>query len=411
MGLIKAITSTVGGALADQWLEVIEANNMDNQTLCTNGVLVQKDDRRRGSNVKGTPDVISNGSRIHVYPNQFMMLVDGGKIIDYTAEPGYYTVDNSSQPSFFNGEFGDALKESLDRFRYGGVSSQRQKVFFINLQEVRGIKFGTPNPVNYFDNFYNAELRLRSFGNYSMKITDPLLFFNEVVPRNASRVQVDDVNDQFLSEFLNAFQTSIGQMSADGISIRQIQSKTMDLARYMRDTLDEEWRELRGFEIIAVGINSISYDQKSQELIDMRNQAGLLSDPNIRETYVQTSVARGLEAAGSNEGGAAQAFMGMGLGMNAGGNFMGAASQSNQAAMQQQQQQEKQAQVNHGGSSSASTEWECTECKQSNPDSAKFCSSCGTKRPDKVSARFCAECGTKTENPSAKFCANCGSTL
>ena len=408
MGLIKAITSTVGGALADQWLEVIEANDMDNQTLCTNGVFVQRDDRRKGSNVKGTTDVISNGSKIHVYPNQFMMLVDGGKIIDYTAEPGYYTVDNSSQPSFLNGEFGDALKESLERFRFGGVTSQRQKVYFINLQEIRGIKFGTPNPVNYFDSFYNAELRLRSFGNYSIKVTDPLLFFNEVVPRNASRVQVDDVNDQFLSEYLNAFQTSIGQMSADGISIRQIQSKTMDLARYMRDALDEEWRSLRGFEIIAVGINSISYDSKSQELIDMRNQAGMLSDPNIRETYVQTSVARGLEAAGSNEGGATQAFMGMGLGMQAGGNFMGAASQSNQSQAWQQQQQE--AAAGQAAAASADT-WTCGECNHSNAGSANFCSNCGTKRPETQANRFCPECGTKVESPDAKFCSGCGSKL
>ncbi len=51
----------------------------------------------RGQNTKGTNNTVSNGSVIHVYDNQFMMLVDGGKVVDYTAEPGYYKVDNSSR--------------------------------------------------------------------------------------------------------------------------------------------------------------------------------------------------------------------------------------------------------------------------------------------------------------------------
>ena len=75
MGIIKAVTQAVGGAFADQWLEVIEADNMGDQTVFTKGTLI-----RRGENKKGTDNVVSNGSMIHVYDNQFMMLVDGGKI-------------------------------------------------------------------------------------------------------------------------------------------------------------------------------------------------------------------------------------------------------------------------------------------------------------------------------------------
>ena len=109
MGIIKAISSAVGGGLADQWLEVIEPDRMSYTTVCTAGVTVRRDDKR-GSNRKGTENTVSDGSVIHVYPNQFMLLVDGGKIVDYTAEEGYYTVQNSSLPSMFNGQFGDSLK-------------------------------------------------------------------------------------------------------------------------------------------------------------------------------------------------------------------------------------------------------------------------------------------------------------
>jgi membrane protease subunit (stomatin/prohibitin family) len=361
MGIIKAAIGAVGGALADSWLEAIEPDAMSDTTVMSMGVKVRRDDKR-SSNTRSTDNIISNGSLIHVYPNQFMMLVDGGKVVDYTAEEGYYTVDNSSMPSLFNGQFGETLKETWQRFKFGGTPGLSQKVYYINMQEVKGIKFGTQNPVQYFDNFYNAELFLRAFGNYSIKIVDPMLFFFEAVPRDKEKVDIADINAQYLSEFLSALQTAINQMSADGIRVSYAPSKSIELSKYMADVLDADWKALRGFEVRSVGIASISYDEESQKLINMRNQGAMLGDANVREGYVQGSVARGLEAAGSNEGGAGAmgAFMGLGLGMNAGGTFMGAASASNQAQMAAQQKPSED--------TAAAKGWTC-ECGQVNPDS------------------------------------------
>lgn len=398
MGLIKAISSAVGGSLADQWLEVIEPNDMGDNTVFTSGVKVRKDDRR-GSNRKGTSDTVSNGSIVHVYPNQFMILVDGGKVVDYTAEEGYYKVDNSSLPSLFNGSFKDSLKESFQRVKYGGVTPTSQKVYYINLQEIKGIKFGTPNPLNYFDDFYNAELFLRTHGTYSIKITDPLLFFMEAIPRNKNKVEMQDINEQYLSEFLDALQSTMNQMSIEGIRISHVASKGRELSKYMATTLDEEWRQMRGFEVQSVGISSISYDDESKELINMRNKGAMLGDPSVREGYVQGSVARGLEAAGSNEGGATGAFLGMGLGTQAGGGFMGAASASNQNQMNQQQQQNQEAQKASPGDN-----WFCTECGAKN--SGAFCGECGNKRAS-APASQCSKCGFKPEG-DPKFCPECG---
>ena len=88
MGIIKAVMSAVGGGLADQWLEVIEPDDMGDNTVFAGGVKVRPNDKRN-DNKKGTADTVSNGSVVHVYPNQFMMLIDGGKVVDYTAEEGY----------------------------------------------------------------------------------------------------------------------------------------------------------------------------------------------------------------------------------------------------------------------------------------------------------------------------------
>jgi membrane protease subunit (stomatin/prohibitin family) len=388
MGIIKAAFGAVKGALADQWLEVIEAADMGDDTVFCEGVKV-----RKGENVKGSDGTVSNGSVIHVYANQFMMLVDGGKVVDYTAEEGYYKVDDSSMPSLFNGEFKDALKDSFERIKFGGVTPKKQKVFFVNLQEIKGLKFGTRNPVNYFDNFYNAELFLRAHGNYSVKITDPLKFYAEAVPRNKSHVKLEDINEQYLAEFLEALQSAIGQMSVDGIRISHIQAKGRELGKYMADILDAEWKQMRGMEIQAVGIASISYDEESQKLINMRNQGAMLSDAAIREGYVQGSIARGMEAAGSNSAGAAAAFMGMGVGMNAAGGFMSSASAANMQQMQMQAQQQA-AQEAPAGS------WTC-ECGSVN--TGKFCGECG--KPAQKKEWFCTECGAKN---TGKFCSECG---
>lgn len=401
MGIIKAIGQAIGGGFADQWLEIIEPDNMGDQTVFCRGIKV-----RKGQNVKGTDDTVSNGSLIRVYDNQFMFLVDGGKVVDYTAEPGYYKVDNSSMPSLLNGELDEVLIEAYERIKFGGQTPSKQKVYYINLQEIKGIKFGTRNPINYFDCFYNAELFLRAHGTYSVKIVNPLQFYAEAIPRNKDHVDISEINEQYISEFLQALQASINQMSADGTRISHVSGKAMELGKYMASVLDQDWNQMRGMEIQAVGIASISYDEESQKLINMRNEGAMLSDPTIREGYMQGHIARGMEAAGSNSAGAMQGFMGMGMGMQMGGNMAGQMSQTNMAQMQMQQAnaQMAAAQQTPAGAAVVNTQpiadtWTC-ECGHIN--SGKFCPECGKPAPAK---EWTCECGQVN---SGKFCPECG---
>ncbi len=426
MGLIKTAVNAVRGALADQWLEFIEPDRMSDTTVMAPGIKMRAGDSRN-SNFKGSASTVSNGSYINVYPNQLMMLIDNGKIVDYTVEPGRYKVDHSSLPSLFNGEFGEVLKETFDRYRFGGITPGVQKVYYINLQEIKGIKFGTKNPISYFDNFYNAELFLRGFGTYSIKIVNAIKFYMEAIPKDKERVDINDINEQYLSEFLTAFQTAINQMSVDGIRISHVLSKGDMLRKYMMTVLDEEWNEMRGMEIRSVGIDSISYDAESNKLIHMRNTGAMLEKPGIREGYVQGSIARGMEAAGSNANGSMAGFMGMGVGMQAAGGFMGAASQTNSAQMQQMQEsqmreQQRAAEAKEevpGAAALPKEEWQCS-CGEMN--GGRFCTSCGGAKPVSTSnstwtcscgaansGKFCSECGTKKpEGPKSCRCDKCG---
>lgn len=431
MGIIRALGQATAGGFADQWLEVYEANDMGERTVFTNGVLI-----RRGQNVKGTNDTVSNGSIIHVYDNQFMMLVDGGKVVDYTAEPGYYKVDNSSMPSLFNGQFGDTLKEAFNRIKYGGQTPTVQKVFFINLQEIKGIKFGTRNPINYFDSFYNAELFLRAHGTYSVKITNPLQFYAEVIPRNRDRVDIESINDQYMSEFLEALGSSINQMSADGTRISYVASKARELGKYMADVLDEEWNQMRGMEIQAVGIASVSYDEESQKLINMRNEGAMLgTDFNVLRGMAVKNVTQGIRDAGSNTGGAMNAFMGVGMGMNTlNGTLSGLGSLQTPGDMAGMGQPGPAAGGMNPGMTAAGTQqsagtaggWTC-ECGAVN--TGKFCSECGKPAPAPRTGwtcvcgavntgKFCSECGKPAPKAewtcecgavnTGKFCSDCG---
>ncbi len=401
MGLIKTGLNSIGGGLADQWLEVIEPFDLSDGTVMTTGVQVRKDSKRQG-NKKGTEGFISDGSVVYVYPNTMMLLIDGGKIIDYTAEEGYYTVDNASAPSMFSGSLKESIAESFNRFKYGGLPPQRQQVVYINLQEIRGIKFGTPAPLNYFDNFYNAELFLRAHGTYSIKVVDPILFYTNVLPKNKQRVTISEINDQFLSEFLTALQTSINQMSQAGERISYISSKSMELSKFMSSVLDEDWTHLRGMEVVSVGVSSISYTDDSKELINMRNKGAMLGDAAIREGFVQGSVAEGLRDAGSNPGGSVQGFMGVNMGMGGSGDYLSQSSRQNHEQMKEQVQQANPIQ---------SDIWICSNDQTEN--TGKFCSECGQAKPVQQGVGIKMRCANCHEiimivDTVPKFCPECG---
>ena len=179
-------------------------------------------------------------------------------------------------------------------------------------------------------------------------------------------------------------------MSADGIRISFVSSKGRELGKYMSETLDTDWKQMRGMEIQSVGIGSISYTQESQDLINLRNQGAMMSDPTIREGYIQKNIADGIKNAGSNPNGAMNGFIGMGLGMQGTGQFMGSFSETNRKQMET-----KQAEIE-----THKDEWVCS-CGHKN--SGNFCSNCGEKKPQNNA--WTCECGTSN---TGNFCSNCG---
>ncbi|HHY83421.1 MAG TPA: virion core protein [Clostridiales bacterium] len=449
MGIIKAAAGAIGGALADQWLETIEPSKMDNTILATYGVLVRKNDFR-SSNRRRTEDVVSNGSIIHVPENVYMLLVDGGKIISATDEPGYYQVDNSRAPSIFfksdegkeipgynntgrnaikrPGGFINTLKDSWERFKFGGTTPVKQQVVYINKQEIPNIRFGTKTPVPYTDRVLVpgrvVPCKVTSFGTYSIKIGDPILFYAGVCSKSGkTSLTVMDLAEQYLNEFLMAYTTALANLSSDMVLVSDIPTRTMELGQYMAEVLDKEWLAHRGFYIQSVGIAGISFDEKTEKLLDQYAKDSILLDPNARAARMTGSIASGLEAAGANEGGAMLGFAGMAMGMNVAG------AMGMMPGQQATQQGAENARVQGAGMQG----WTCS-CGNKMTDDARFCSKCGSKKPEPKpedknwkcscghisNGLFCPNCGKKKPSnqkwtcscghiAEGNFCSQCGS--
>lgn len=150
MGLIKAATGAVGGGLADQWKEFFYCEALAENILVTKG---HKRVAGRTSNVKATDNIISNGSVIAVADGQAMIIVEQGRIVEFSAEPGEFTFDNSTEPSIFAGDLGksitDSFKNMVKRFTFGGEPPKDQRIYFFNKKELVGNKYGTPSPVPF----------------------------------------------------------------------------------------------------------------------------------------------------------------------------------------------------------------------------------------------------------------------
>lgn len=113
-------------------------------------------------------------------------------------------------------------------------------------------------------------------------------------------------------------------------------------------------------------------------------------------------MAAGLEAAGSNQGGAMLGFAGMAMGMNT-ANAMGV--MPNQQAPQQQPPSPQGPSQYAGAAAVTTSGWVCT-CGNHMTGNAKFCSECGGKKPEEQTDQWKCSCGSK--NSGGKFCNNCG---
>ena len=405
MGLIKAGMGAVGGVLGDQWKEFFYCDALDADTLVAKG---QKrlSSQGRSSNTSAEDNIISNGSAIAVANGQCMIIVEQGKVVEVCAEPGEYRYDTSSEPSVFEGDLGSNIKAVFQqigkRFAFGGDPGKDQRVYYFNTKEIIGNKYGTPQPIPFriIDQTIglNATVSIRCFGEYSYRLVNPILFYTNVCGNVESLYDRSEIDSQLKTELLTALQPAFAKIGAQGVRYDELPAHTMDLADALNEVLDKKWGELRGIEVVAFGVSSVTANPEDEKRLKDLQFSTPLTNPAMAAARIAGAQAQAMQDAANNEGGmgAMGAFMGMGMAQNAGG--MNAGQLFGIAQQQQQQQQQQQP----AAAAPAAGGWTCA-CGHAG-NTGKFCSECGQPQPAPAKEWTC-ECGTKN---SGKFCSNCG---
>ena len=356
MGFIKAFAGSIGGSFADQWKDFYMPMQNVPATAAIFRAVPQGTNNGRGENTKGSENIITNGSKILVPDGMALVTLQDGAVTGCVTEPGgyIYTSDDPNSKSFFSGDgiVASTIKQSWERFKFGGQPGSQQLAFYVNLKEIPNNRFGTQSEIYWDDAYLNAQVGAITRGTYSLKILDPILFVKNFVPvayLQAGAPVFDfadmdnDAGAQLFNEVVGSLSAAFSNYTNDpskGNRITKIQGDQIGFAQSLSQAVEDayKWKTDRGLEIVKVAIQAIEYDEDTKKLLSDVKKADALSG-NRGNSFMQQAVARGMQAAGENPngGGAAMAFMGMGL--NSVGNAVGGLQQQpNQTANNQPQE-------------------------------------------------------------------------
>ena len=410
MGLIKALSNAASTALGDQFKEFVTCPTIAKNVLIQRGIV-----NHGKGNSNPSEGVISNGSTIVVPQGMAMMIIDNGEIKEFTAEPGTFYFDTSSEPSIFTGGLGkgiiDTFKTIGKRFTYGGQTAKDQRVYYVNLLTIVGNKFGSPQPKKITDEKYGM-LEVTFFGEYAFKVVDPIQLVNSVIGANPSDTVTYEeiIGTQLQAKFVEQITQAISiVMRKHKVSFGDISLYNSDISNEMNVCLDESWRGLYGLEITDVAIGDINLTDESMTKVNKIDEATIFSNQNLQSGLMASASADALRNASSNPNGAMMGFMGMNMASGAAGSMIGAVNQGNNgnqgmytptnqqpeagtlfashAPAQEETPEEVKEEVNE------ETE-PVEEAKEETPaENVKECPNCH----EPVDGKFCSNCGTKIE--------------
>ncbi|MEA4804863.1 SPFH domain-containing protein [Acetobacterium wieringae] len=343
MGIIKAFIDSVGGSFADQWKELITAGHFDEHTVVAPGIL-KTNNNGRGVNSLGSTDVISNGSKIFIPENTAAFIFSQAGIEGIITTPGGYEYRDGEESLFDGNDLETSIfKQTEDRIGFGGISSMEKKIAFVNLREIRDIKFGTRGPQVYNDLFYGCDLEIYAYGSFSIKIVEPKKFIKNFVPANVNSYSFDNpkVRAQVLSEFLQSFIIALNSLSTSH-RISQLPSQAVEISkRISNDSYNAgTWKERFGFELVKVAVENIEFSPESRQLINQfsANKMNMRAYEDVSQRAsniaAQQKIAQGIQDNGLGNGGGM--LFGMNMAQNIGSQGQPAATQSSSMSFDEQ---------------------------------------------------------------------------
>ena len=315
MGIFNSITDAIGGMIADQFLDAYTAQPFDEYTAISPAV--PKDGEPIST--KKSLGVIPNGSRIYVPENTAAIIVDQAGISEVLTEPGGYQFWNGRKTVFVGDSFSEVVKEQMnDRLASGGKLLDDKRILFVNLREIRDVKFGTKGQHAYHDAFYDVDLSIRAFGNFSIKIVDAERFIRNYVPANTEYYSFAEQNAkaQLAAELVQSFLVALNNLTASN-RITELPSKAELVSKQIiQDNIVQSWRERFGIVLVSVAIQNIELSDESRELVnkfaskrmDVKAFEGI--SQKAADISAQQNITQGIRDHGFGEG------TGMIVGMN-----------------------------------------------------------------------------------------------
>ena len=275
----------------------------------------------------------------------------------------------------------------------------------------------------------DTDLGVRCNGEYSYKITDPILFYKNVASNVTDIFLRSEIDSQLKSEFLTHLQPAFAKISAMGIRYSALPGHTVELADAMNQVLTTKWADRRGISVVAVGMNSVTLSPEDEAMIKELQKSAVFRNTQMAAAHMVQAQAEAMKAAASNSGGAMMGFMGMNMAQQTGG--------MNAAQLFEMGQQQPAAPAPTAPAApaapSAADGWKCTcgavvtgkfctECGSRKPEAVgwqcscgsvnkgKFCPECGAKKPAAAPLYRCDKCGWEPADPKnpPRFCPECG---
>ncbi|MCK5734923.1 MAG: SPFH domain-containing protein [Spirochaetaceae bacterium] len=256
---------------------------------------------------------IKNGAKLTVRESQAAVFINEGKLADVFL-PGMHDLTTANLP----------MLSTLKGWKHGFESPFKAEVYFVNTKRFTDLKWGTQNPIMLRDKEFGP-VRLRAFGSYSIRVTDPAIFMKEIVGTD-DNFNKDEVTDQLRNIVVSRFSDALGE---SGIAVLDLASNYNELGEFMQNRLGGEFREY-GLELVKLLVENISLPQAVEDAMDKRSSMGVIGNLN---QYTQFQAANAMEAAAENPSGGAASGMGMGMGFAMANQMGGAlAGQQSQTA-------------------------------------------------------------------------------
>ncbi|VDC31350.1 SPFH domain-containing protein [Pseudogemmobacter humi] len=240
---------------------------------------------------------IKYGAKLTVREGQAAVFIHEGQLADVFG-PGLYMLETNNLP----------VMTTLQHWDHGFQSPFKSEVYFVNTTRFNDQKWGTKNPIMARDPEFGP-VRLRAFGTYSMRVTDPGRFMTEVVGTDGE-FTADEISLQIRNVIVQA---ASQVLAGSGIPVLDMAANTGDLGKVIAGAIGPKVAEY-GLSIPEFYIENISLPEEVEKALDRRTSMGVVGDLN-RYMQFQTAEAMGNPASGAGSAMATGAGLGVGMGM------------------------------------------------------------------------------------------------